>query len=386
MNISEIINSLGEDRELYFNSVSAPLILSSNFAFPTIEAFREGMKSEMDTPFYTRGHNPTVAILRKKIAALEHAEDCLMFSSGSGAVAAAVMSQLKAGDHVVSVLKPYSWTYKLLTKLLKRFGVESTFVDGTNPQNFADACQANTKVFMLESPNSMTFEMQDLKAISAIAKARGIVTIIDNTYASPLLQQPILHGIDIVVQSATKYLNGHSDVVAGAVCASRAICETIFEQEYMTLGSVLSAQDAWLILRGLRTMPIRIKQQGETTSKVVAYLEQHPKILKVNFPGSATYEQNDLYNQYLSAPSALFSVQIDAPNLEAIERFCNSLQHFLMGVSFGSYESLIYPVCVLYTSANYSTTTLPWNMIRVSVGLEDAEMLIQDMEQALAKM
>jgi cystathionine beta-lyase/cystathionine gamma-synthase len=215
MDISHIINELGETRDQWMGSVSPPIFQSSNFCFPTVAEMRACMSEEMDVPFYTRGHNPTVAVLRKKLAALEAAEECLVFSSGSAAVAAAVMANLKAGDHVVCVQKPYSWTHKLLTKLLGRFGVESTFIDGCDPEEWAQNCRPNTRLFMLESPNSMTFELQDIRAVAKIAQARGITTVIDNSYSTPLNQRPIEMGIDITVHSASKYLSGHSDMVAG---------------------------------------------------------------------------------------------------------------------------------------------------------------------------
>jgi cystathionine beta-lyase/cystathionine gamma-synthase len=227
MDISYILNELGEDRSLHYGAVTPPMYQSSNFCFPNIAAMRGSLAHEMDVPFYTRGNNPTVSILREKLAALEGAEEALVFASGSAAVAAAVMSGLKLGDHVVCVQKPYSWTAKLLKNLLGRFGVESSFIDGTEVSHWEEACKSNTKMFILESPNSMTFELQDIPAVAALAKSKGIRTVIDNSYASPLNQQPIAMGIDIVVHSASKYLSGHSDMVAGVLCCNRKIAEEL---------------------------------------------------------------------------------------------------------------------------------------------------------------
>src|SRR5687768_1622758 len=218
MDISHILNHLGEEREEYYGAVAPPVFQTSNFCFPDVKTMREKLKREMETPFYTRGYNPTVAALRKKIAALEGTEDALVFASGSGAIASAAMSVLKGGDHAICVQKPYSWTGNLLSKYLIRFGAEHTFVDGTDQENFRKAIKPNTKLIYLESPNSLTFEMQDIAAVVKIAKEKNIVTMIDNSYNTPINQNPAVMGVDLVLHSASKYLNGHSDVVAGVVC------------------------------------------------------------------------------------------------------------------------------------------------------------------------
>lgn len=385
MDLSYIINHLGENREQYFNAVSPPIMQSSNFTFNDIEQMRQSLKDELNVPFYTRGGNPTITMLRQKIAALEHAEDALVFGSGSAAVSAAVMSQVKAGDHIVCVAKPYSWTNKLLTKLLARFGVTHTFVDGTDTANFAAALQPNTRLIFLESPNSMTFELQDIPAVVALAKQHNCITVIDNSYSSPIYQNPIRMGVDIVVHSATKYLNGHSDAVIGVLCSSHQIVRHIFEGEYMTLGGIVSPNDAWLLLRGLRTLPIRMKQTSETAAQVVAYLEAHPLVNKVYYPFSPTFPQHDLARRQMSGCSSLFSFELNLPDIASMERFCDSLQYFLLACSWGGHESLIFPLCVLHTSENYQQTTLPWNFVRMYVGLEDAKTLIQDIGQAFEK-
>lgn len=381
MDLSYIINHLGEDRAQYFGAVSPPIMQTSNFAYDSVAAMRHALTHEIDVPFYTRGHNPTVAILRKKLAALEGAEEALVFSSGSAAVSAAVLSQVQAGDHIVSVAKPYSWTYKLLTQFLPRFGVTHTLVDGRNARNYEAAITDNTRLFILESPNSITFELQDIAAVSALARARGISTLIDNSYATPVYQQPIAMGIDLVVHSATKYLNGHSDALAGVICGSRQRCEEIFRSEYMTLGAAISPHDAWLLLRGLRTLPLRMERVSASTPKVVAYLEAHPKVKKVHYPFSPSSPQLSLAQQQMKAPAGQFSIEIDAPDIAAVDAFCDRLQYFLLACSWGGHESLIFPTSALYDSANYRETTMPYNLIRFYIGLEDPDVLIRDLEQ-----
>jgi cystathionine beta-lyase len=384
-NISWILNHLGEDRENYYNAVNPPMMLSSNFAFESVANMRKQLETELQVPFYTRGYNPTVAILRKKIAALEGSEDALVFSSGSAAVAAAVMSVVKAGDHVVCVQKPYSWTNTLISGYLSKYGVESTFVDASDENEVFKAVRENTRLIYLESPNSMTFEIQNISAITNYARDKRITTILDNSYNSPLNQQPMKMGVDIVVHSATKYLNGHSDVIAGVVAASSQRIEKMMAEEYMTLGAVVSAHDAWLIIRGMRTLELRVNRSSTSAQQIADWLELHPKIDKVYYPTLESNPQYQLAKQQMKQGGGLLTIQLKAKDVAEVEKFCDSLKCFLLATSWGGHESLILPVCALRASASLSSQ-LPWNMIRVYIGLEDPEMLKSDLEQALSKM
>lgn len=384
-NISWILNHLGEDRENYYNAVNPPMMLTSNFAFKSVGEMRKQLETELQVPFYTRGYNPTVAILRKKLAALEGTEDALVFSSGSAAVAAAVMSVVKSGDHVVCVQKPYSWTNTLISGYLSKYGVESTFVDASDESKVFKAVQENTRLIYLESPNSMTFEMQNISAITNYAKSSGITTILDNSYNSPLNQKPAAMGVDIVVHSATKYLNGHSDVIAGVVASTSARISKMMAEEYMTLGAVVSAHDAWLIIRGMRTLELRVNRSSTSAQQIAEWLEQNPKIEKVYYPTLKSNSQYDLAVQQMRQGGGLLTIQLKAKDVAQVESFCNALCCFLLATSWGGHESLILPVCALRASASLSSQ-LPWNMIRVYIGLEDTQLLIQDLEQALGKM
>jgi cystathionine beta-lyase/cystathionine gamma-synthase len=386
MDLSYILNHLGEDRESYRGAVSPPIYQSSIFAFPNVAAFRDGFRDEFRRTTYTRGNNPTVEILRKKVAALEGAEDCLMFGSGAGAIAAAVMASVSAGDHVVCVQRPYSWTRAVIRDLLGRFGVTNTFVDGTDIANIEQALTPQTKLIVLESPNSMTFEMQDLAAVARLARARGIRTLCDNSYATPLNQTPIALGIDMVAHSATKYLNGHSDVVAGALCTSEKIIREVFRGPYMTCGAILSPHDAWLMIRGLRTLPIRLQRIAQTTQRVLAFLEKHPRIACVYYPTAQSNPQFALSKEQMRGGSGLLTLNIRAADVAGVERFCNALKRFLMTVSWGGYESLMFPVCAVHP-ANAPLDgggALPLSLVRLSIGLEEPEVLIADLDQALA--
>jgi cystathionine beta-lyase/cystathionine gamma-synthase len=385
MDISYILNHLGEEREEYFNAVAPPIMQSSNFAFKTVQALREAFVNEKNVALYTRGNNPTVSILRKKIAALAGADDALVFSSGAAAVAAAVMANVKAGDHVVCVAKPYSWTNKLLNSYLKRFDVSVTMIDGTSIQNFVDATTETTVLYFLESPNSFTFELQDIKAVAAFAKAQNIVTVIDNSYCTSIGQRCIEMGVDIEIHSATKYNGGHSDVVAGFLIANQAMIDKVFGTELLNIGGIISPHDAWLLIRSMRTLLLRLAQIQKTTEAVVAFMENHPQVEKVIYPFSKSFTQFELAQQQMTWCGGLFTAEIKAKDTEQIELFCNSLETFLMAVSWGGHESLIIPACSFYPKDDYRGSTFPFNTIRFYIGLENVDFLLQDLKQAFKK-
>lgn len=385
MEQSYIINHFGEDRKQYFDAVAPPIIQSSNFAFHSVGHMRDKLKDEMNYPLYTRGCNPTVAILRKKIAALAGGEDALVLSSGSAAVSAAVTAQVKQGDHIICVAQPYSWTNKLLDKTLNRFGVKTTYIDGADVNNFKKAILPNTRLIVLESPNSLTFEQQDIEAVVQLAKANNLTTVMDNSYASPIFQKPLEMGIDITVHSATKYFAGHSDLVAGVIIGSHKHIRKIFEGEYMTFGAAISPHDAWLMLRSLRTLPIRMQHIANNTEKIVAYIKQHPKVEQLYYPFDEDNPQYALAKKQMKRAPGLFSILLKANEVAEVEHFVDALQLFHLAVSWGGYESLVFPMCVLQTSENYSFANRPFNLIRFSVGLDNPEELIKDLDRAFLK-
>jgi len=383
MDHSHILNHLGEEREKYFGSVSPPIIQTSNFAFNSLEEFRASMGNEIGTHMYTRGNNPTVQILRRKLAALESAEDCLVFASGSGAISNAVISQVNQGDHIVCVESVYSWTNKLLKDFLPRFGVKTTFVDGKDLVAMENAIKENTKVIFLESPTTMHMELQDLTACAKIAKKHNLVSIIDNSYASPIFQRPIEFGIDIVTHSGTKYINGHSDIVCGVVCSSKKIINQIFPKEYMTLGGIIAPHDAAQIIRGLRTLELRMNRSDESAKKICNYLEGHPTVEEIFFPHHPTFPQVALAQKQMSGCGGLFAVKFKTDNRQKMEAFFNKLNRFLLAVSWGGHESLILPAIALYDIPGKDNPDMPIGFVRFYIGLEDADVLIEDLEGAL---
>ena len=386
MDISYIINELAEDRENYFNAVAPPIMQSSNFVFNTVDEMRTAFTDEYATYLYSRGLNPTLDILRKKLAALDNAEDCLVFGSGAAAIFAAVLANVKAGDHIVSVKNPYTWAQKMFNKILPRFGVTTTYIDGRNIENFERAILPNTSVIYLESPNSWDYALQDLKAVADLAKAENIITIIDNSYCTPLYQKPIDFGIDLVLQSATKYISGHSDTVAGVLSGSKLMMERIFNSEYMTIGSGISPFNAWLLIRGLRTLPIRLKHISESTIEIVNYLKVHAQVESVLFPFDESFPQYELAKKQMKGACGLLTFIIKADTVQQIEKFCESLQHILMAISWGGHESLIIPKCSGMETAHFDAQNKEHRMMRLYVGLEEVEYLTKDLEEAFQKM
>jgi cystathionine beta-lyase/cystathionine gamma-synthase len=356
---------------------------TSNFSFDTVDALRKAFEDEYGGYLYSRGLNPTVDILRKKLAALDGAEDCLVFNSGAAAIFAAVLANVKSGDHIVSVNKPYTWAQKMFDVILPRFGVTTSYVDGRAIENFERAILPNTTLIYLESPNSWDFALQDIKAVADLARSEGIITVIDNSYCTPIYQRPIEMGIDLVMQTGTKYLGGHSDTLAGVLSGSAAMMHRIFNSEYLNIGSGISPFNAWLMIRGLRTLPMRLEHISKSTQKVLAYLKQHPRIEKVLFPFDESFPQYALAKNQMQGACGLMSFYLEAHQVTSIEFFCEKLQHIRMAVSWGGHESLIIPRCAGLPRADFDAQNPEHKMLRLYVGLEDPEYLISDLEQAL---
>ncbi|MEO6540024.1 MAG: PLP-dependent aspartate aminotransferase family protein [Ferruginibacter sp.] len=386
MDLSYILNEFAEERENYFNAVSPPIMQTSNFVFNTVDEMRKAFADEYSTFLYSRGKNPTVEILKKKLAALDGAEDCLVFNSGAAAIFVAVLANVKAGDHIVSVDKPYTWAQKMFDNILPRFGVTTTYIDGRDIEYFERAILPNTTVIYLESPNSWDYALQDLKAVAELAKAENITTIIDNSYCSPLYQKPIEMGIDLSLQTATKYISGHSDTLGGVLSGSAVMMERIFNSEYMTVGSGISPFNAWLLIRGLRTLPARLDRITASTKKVIGFLKQHPKVESLLFPLDESFPQYELAKEQMGGACGLLTFIIKASHIQQIEKFCEDLQHIFMAVSWGGHESLVIPKCSSLQPSEFNAANREHRMIRLYVGLEDPEYIIKDLGQAFDKM
>ncbi len=384
--LSFILNELAENRDEYFRAIAPPIMQTSNFAFKTVNDLRQSFENEYNTWLYSRGLNPTVEILRKKLAALDEAEDCLVFNSGAAAIFIAVLANVKSGDHIISVKEPYTWAQKLFDIILPKFNISTTYVDGTDVENFEKNILPNTSIIYLESPNSWTFELQDLQSIANIAKQKNIITICDNSYCTPIYQKPISLGVDLVLQSATKYISGHSDTVAGILSGSKKMIAQIFNNEYLTVGSGIQPFNAWLLIRGLRTLHVRLERISKTTFEVIDFLETRNEIEEIIFPFTKKFSQYELAKKQMKGACGLVTFVLKADKIEIIENFCNSLQHILMAVSWGGYESLIIPRCAGIKREDFDAGNKAHRMIRLYIGLEDASYLIADLKQAFEKM
>lgn len=382
MDLSYILNELGEEREEYFRAVAPPIMQTSNFAFKKVDDLRKSFEDEYSTWLYSRGLNPTVEILRKKLAALDEAEDCLVFNSGAAAIFAAVLANVKSGDHIVSVQNPYTWAKRMFEVILPRFNVTHSYVDGTRTENFAKAIQPNTSLIYLESPNSWFYDLQDMAAIAVLARKHSIITICDNSYCTPVYQKPISMGIDLVLQSATKYIGGHSDTVAGVLSGSRQMIERIFNSEYMNIGSGIQPFNAWLLIRGLRTLTARLDRITRTTAAILPFLKNHPRVEKVIFPLDPSFPQFELAQKQMSGACGLVTIILKAESAATIELFCESLQHILMAVSWGGHESLILPKCAGMRHEAFDAQNPEHRSLRIYIGLEDPAYLVADFSRA----
>lgn len=383
--LSFIINELAEDREHYFNAIAPPIMQTSNFAFKKVDDLRKAFEDEMGGYLYSRGLNPTADILRKKLAALDGAEDCLVFNNGAAAIFAAVLANVKNGDHIISVSKPYTWAQRTFDQILVRFGITTTYIDGSDIKNFRAALQPNTSFIYLESPNSWTYALQPVKEVASFAKQNNIITLLDNSYCTPLYQRPVEMGIDLSMQTATKYIGGHSDTLGGVLCGTHQMIKKIFDTEYLAVGSGIQPFNAWLLLRGLRTLPMRLERISNTTREVIGFLKTHPRIDKILFPFDESFPQYRLAKDQMSGACGLFTVTLKEGTVESITRFCESLSHFMMAVSWGGHESLVMPKCAGMAPPDFDAANTEHQYIRIYVGLEDAGYLIADLKNALSK-
>lgn len=382
MKESTIIAHLGERRAEFKGAVVPPIFQNSLFTFENADAIDQAFSNFTESNIYTRGNNPTVKILEEKVAALEKGEKAKFFTSGMAAISAAILHFVSANDHVICVESVYGPTSNFLSEYLgKKFGLSVTYVNGSI-ESIEAAKRDNTSLIYLESPSSGIFACQDLEIIAKYAKSQGIGTIIDNTWATPIFQNPLVYGIDIVVHSASKYISGHSDVVAGVAIASKEIMDSIFMKEHNFIGGKIAPFEAWLILRGLRTLPIRMKRHEESTGVIIDFLRKHPKVIQVIYP-----DEDPIAQKQMTGFSGLFSLVLDTDEQGARD-FIDQLKYFSIGVSWGGYESLAYaPIISLskeMSKEKLEASGIHPGLIRLSIGLEDPEDLLEDLEQALS--
>lgn len=359
---------------------SAPIVMTSLFTFPTLEGLQEGLANESTTHVYSRGQNPTVEVLERKLARLERGEACKTFGSGMAAISAVMLGVLEAGDHVLFVNQTYGPTQQLAQQL-GRFGITSDISLALEPDAVRAALKPNTRLVWLESPGTMTFRTLDLGAIADIARTHGALTCIDNSWATPLLQKPLTYGVDIVVHTGSKYLNGHSDLMAGAVITTAERLRQIFYRAYLLNGGIQSPHDAWLMLRGLRTLPTRLRQHESDGLTVAEGLRAHSAVQTVFHP--AFNDAPRPVAEQLRGYSGTFAFSLVQDDVDTVRRVVNALQHFRIGVSWGGVESLVIAPANGRNDASLAAQQIPRGLIRISVGLEGAPLLMDDLQQAL---
>ncbi|HEX8353562.1 MAG TPA: aminotransferase class I/II-fold pyridoxal phosphate-dependent enzyme [Pyrinomonadaceae bacterium] len=372
----------GENRT---RAVTPPIWQTTTFSADSSEHFAEMATAVRPAEFYTRYGNPTHKEVEATLVALEGGEAALLTSSGMGAVFTALMSALKAGDHVVAQTSHYAGAMTLFEELPRRFGVEVTLVDQTRAEEFAAALRPETRVVYAESPTNPLMQVTDLRAVAELARGRGITTVVDNTFATPFNQRPLEFGFDVVVHSATKYLGGHSDVTAGCVVSTREFVERAWHFSLLA-GSILSPFDGWLLLRGLRTLGMRVARHNSNALALARFLEGHPGVERVHYPGLESHPQHGLARAQMAGFTGMLSAELRG-GYETAERLISSLRLATNAASLGGHETLIVHPAAMWrgymTAEQLRERGLSDALVRVSVGLEDEQDLIQDFGRAL---
>jgi cystathionine beta-lyase/cystathionine gamma-synthase len=375
----------GTDLSKKNGPLATPIYQTSTFEVTDSD---EQVRATATDRFYTRYGNPTHTVAETAIAQLEGADAALLFASGMAAVTTSVLALVKSGDHIVAQRDIYGGVTKFLSSWLSHFGVETTFVDTTDYEQHAHAIRPNTKLLYLESPTNPTLRVVDLKRVSALAKQHGIVTLIDSTFATPINQRPAEFGIDLVMHSGTKYLGGHADLIAGVVTGRRDLIAAIHSTR-TTLGASMDPHAAWLLLRGIKTLAVRVQRQNENALQVAQFLESHPKVRKVNYPFLQSHPQHDLAVEQMRGGAGVLSFEVDGTGEDA-RRVAEALRLFTLAPSLGGVESLV-TIPVLTSHAMISPEHrrkmgVTEQLIRISVGIESVDDLISDLEQALTVM
>jgi methionine-gamma-lyase len=375
----------GEEKFRIGAPVGISIARTSTFTFASTEEMKRRAEGKSSAYIYSRYGNPTLAIAEKKIAVLEGAEDAVVTASGSAAISAALLSQLRAGDELIATRQLYGGSYRLLRDVFPKYGIVVRHVEA-DLAGIERLVSPRTKVLYVETPTNPTLRIVDLKKAVAFANEWGLISLVDNTFASPVLQKPLEIGFNIVLHSASKYLAGHSDVIAGVAAGSAALIEKV-RANVIQLGGSMDPEAAFLLIRGMKTLEIRIERQCKTAMAVAKYLAKHPKVARVHYPGLPSHPDHRLAKRQMRGFGAMMAFDLKG-GLPAARRFCDRVHVFLLAASLGGVESLV--VLPIYTS-HYKISlpelqaagVLP-GTVRVSVGLEDPEDLIEDLRQALS--
>ena len=366
----------GQEPDPTTGAVIVPLYQTSTYA-------QEGLGKHKGFE-YARTQNPTRSAVEKNLAALEGAEFGYAFASGMAAIDT-TLKLVKTGDHVIVSDNTYGGTFRLFSKVLSDYGIEFSYIDTTDAGKVETAFQTNTKMVFLETPTNPVMSVTDLRAVSKVAHERGAIVVCDNTFLSPALQRPLEHGVDIVLHSTTKYLNGHSDSIGGVVVTNNAEISQKLAFLQNSVGAILSPFDSWLILRGTKTLALRMKQHDENGRAVAAFLAEHPKVLKVYYPGLASHPQHELARRQQDGFGGM--IAFETGSLENAKKVLESVKLCTLAESLGGVESLIsHPATMTHASVpleKRNSLGITDGLVRISVGIEDVEDIIADLDQAL---
>ncbi|TLS39092.1 methionine gamma-lyase [Pseudalkalibacillus caeni] len=384
---TEAIHS-GYEAVEHKNSLASPLYQTSTFVFETAEAGERRFAGEEEGFIYSRLGNPTVKVLEERIASLEGAEAGLAFGSGMAAVSAVLFGLVKAGDHILCSQGVYGCTFGLLHMMKEKFQVDHDLVSLDTKEQVESCLKENTALIYIETPINPTLKIIDLDMIVQVAKDRGIPVVVDNTFCTPYLQRPLELGCDIVIHSATKYIGGHGDVIAGLVAGKQEMISYLAKTTQKDIGGVISPFDAWLLIRGLKTLPIRMERHCENAGKIASLLKEHPKVERVFYPGDEAYPDYQIAQRQMKMPGGLISFEIKG-NKKSAQRFLNDLSLIKIAVSLGDAETLIqHPATMTHAvvpEENRAKMGITENMIRLSLGLEEWEDIWDDLKEALDK-
>jgi methionine-gamma-lyase len=375
----------GEEKFGRSAPVGTPIARTSNFTFANSEEIKRWAEGKSSAYIYTRYGNPTLAVAEAKIAALEGAEAAVVTASGMAAISSSLLSQLRAGDEVIAIRQLYGGTYRLMRDIFPRFGIVVRHVE-TDLAGVERLVTPRTKALYVESPTNPTARLVDLKEAAEFAREWGLVAMIDNTFASPALQKPLELGFHLSIHSATKYLAGHSDVIAGAVAGNKVLVNAVREL-VIYLGGSMDPEAAFLLSRGMKTLGVRVERQCKSAMAVAKFLSQHPKVSRVHYPGLASHPDHALARRQMKGFGGMLAFDLKG-GLPAARRFCDRVRIFLLAASLGGVESLV--VLPIYSShyrmsaAELRGAGVEPGTVRVSVGLEDPVDLIEDLRQALA--
>ncbi len=377
----------GEARNKYADSLTTPIIQTSTYTFRNSKAIEDYTKKGKEHFEYGRYGNPTAKIAEARLADLEGAEDCVVFSSGMSAITTTILSLVQSGDHIVITDDSYKKTLEFCKSYLKQFGIECTIVRFGDYQVLEKAIRKNTRFIFSESPTNPYLNIFDLVRIKKIADRHNVLTLIDSTFSTPVNQRPIEFGMDLVLQSATKYLGGHNDILAGAVLGRNELIEKV-RNLHKSMGGTIDPHCCYLLLRGLKTFPLRVRQQNESALQVARFLENHPRIKRVYYPFLESHPHYSIAKEQMSGGGGVVTFEIKG-NLNTAKRFLDSLKLCFIGASLGGVETLItHPAMVSYydysRKKRYELGLID-TLFRLAVGIEDVEDIIADLDQALAK-